>query len=163
MFQFPGFPSVHYLFMCGYRRITNGEFPHSDICGSMLICSSPQLFAACHVLLRRLVPRHPPYALLRLIVSSFLSLSIFLLRTSWKICFWFFPQQNIILWILCITLWYFFVCLRLFLLWKNYMQLSRYEFLPLTAEICSYTYKEQKEKGIKLVVLHLYSRHYPLE
>ena len=25
-----------------------------------LICSSPQLFAACHVLLRRLVPRHPP-------------------------------------------------------------------------------------------------------
>ena len=43
------------------------------------------------------------------------------------------------------------------------MQLSRYEFLPRAAEICSYTCKEQKEKGIKLVVLHLYSRHYPLE
>ena len=39
-------------------------FPHSDICGSMLICSSPQLFAACHVLLRLLMPRHSPYALL---------------------------------------------------------------------------------------------------
>ncbi len=39
-------------------------FPHSDICGSRLICSSPQLFAACHVLLRRLMPRHPPYALI---------------------------------------------------------------------------------------------------
>ena len=45
-----------------------GEFPHSDICGSKLMCSSPQLFAACHVLLRRLVPRHPPYALCSLIV-----------------------------------------------------------------------------------------------
>ena len=32
----------------------------------MLICSSPQLFAACHVLLRLLMPRHSPYALLRL-------------------------------------------------------------------------------------------------
>ena len=41
-------------------------FPHSDICGSMDICSSPQLFAAYHVFLRLLVPRHPPCALLRL-------------------------------------------------------------------------------------------------
>ena len=29
----------------------------------MDICSFPQLIAACHVLLRLLVPRHPPYAL----------------------------------------------------------------------------------------------------
>ena len=28
-----------------------------------LICSSPQLIAACHVLLRLLMPRHSPYAL----------------------------------------------------------------------------------------------------
>ena len=44
-------------------RPTDGiapEFPHSDICGSQDICSSPQLFAACHVLLRRHVPRHSP-------------------------------------------------------------------------------------------------------
>ena len=39
------------------------EFPHSDIYGSLDICSSPQLFAAYHVLLRLLVPRHSPYAL----------------------------------------------------------------------------------------------------
>ena len=39
------------------------RFPHSDICGSMDICSSPQLFAAYHVFLRLLVPRHPPCAL----------------------------------------------------------------------------------------------------
>ena len=38
-------------------------FPHSDICGSMDICSYPQLFAAYHVFHRLLVPRHPPCAL----------------------------------------------------------------------------------------------------
>ena len=35
-------------------------------CGSKLICSSPQLIAACHVLRRLPMPRHSPYALLRL-------------------------------------------------------------------------------------------------
>ena len=40
------------------------RFPHSDISGSMDICSSPKLFAAYHVFHRLLVPRHPPYALI---------------------------------------------------------------------------------------------------
>ena len=44
-------------------------FPHSDICGSKIICISPQLFAAYHVFLRLLVPRHPPCALFCLISS----------------------------------------------------------------------------------------------
>ena len=44
-------------------------FPHSDISGSMDICSSPKLFAAYHVFHRLLVPRHPPCALLRLTAS----------------------------------------------------------------------------------------------
>ena len=47
-------------------RITPAGFPHSDIPGSQLICSSPRLFAAYHVLLRLLMPRHSPCALLRL-------------------------------------------------------------------------------------------------
>ena len=38
--------------------------PHSDIRGSMGICPSPRLFAACHVLLRLREPRHPPCALI---------------------------------------------------------------------------------------------------
>ena len=38
-------------------------FPHSDISGSLDICSSPKLFAAYHVFHRLLVPRHPPCAL----------------------------------------------------------------------------------------------------
>ena len=57
---------IHEVFSCG--------FPHSDICGSMDICSSPQLFAAYHVFLRLLVPRHPPCALSCL--TSFLPLPI---------------------------------------------------------------------------------------
>ena len=38
-------------------------FPHSEISGSTDICSSPKLIAACHVLLRLLMPRHSPCAL----------------------------------------------------------------------------------------------------
>ena len=45
------------------HEVRSWGFPHSDIPGSMDICSSPGLFAACHVLLRLLVPRHPPCAL----------------------------------------------------------------------------------------------------
>ena len=44
-------------------EVCSAGFPHSDICGSLDICSSPQLFAAYHVFLRLLVPRHPPCAL----------------------------------------------------------------------------------------------------
>ena len=50
-------------------RVLRTRFPHSDICGSRIICISPQLFAAYHVFLRLLVPRHPPCALLCLISS----------------------------------------------------------------------------------------------
>ena len=40
--------------------------PHSDIHGSTPARGSPWLFAACHVLHRLLVPRHPPNALVTL-------------------------------------------------------------------------------------------------
>ena len=52
------------------------RFPHSDICGSLDICSSPQLFAAYHVFLRLLVPRHPPCALFCL-TSRCIALQLF--------------------------------------------------------------------------------------
>ena len=60
MFQFPG------LALSRSDEVSPARFPHSDIPGSMLACSSPRLIAACHVLHRRLVPRHPPCALLHL-------------------------------------------------------------------------------------------------
>ena len=43
-----------------------GGLPHSDIHGSTPARGSPWLIAACHVLHRLLVPRHPPNALLLL-------------------------------------------------------------------------------------------------
>src|SRR5215469_3492530 len=46
-----------------------GGLPHSDIHGSMPARGSPWLFAACHVLHRLLVPRHPPNALLSLEIT----------------------------------------------------------------------------------------------
>ena len=55
---------MHTVFVCG--------FPHSDIHGSKVICTSPWLFAAYHVFLRLLVPRHPPCALFCLIASQLL-------------------------------------------------------------------------------------------
>ena len=47
--------------------MTPGGFPHSEIPGSKLVCSSPRLIAAYHVLHRLLTPRHPPSALSSLI------------------------------------------------------------------------------------------------
>ena len=78
---------IHEVFSCG--------FPHSDIHGSKDICSSPWLFAAYHVLLRLLVPRHPPCALLRLTCSihsvvwpgiCVLQVCLFYIRISQYIC-----------------------------------------------------------------------------
>ena len=67
MFQFPGFPLHRLWIHLWVTGLQPAGFPHSDIMGSMPACGSPMLFAACHVLLRRLVPWHPPCALVRLI------------------------------------------------------------------------------------------------
>ena len=61
MFQFAGFASRAYGFSAGYPL--RGGLPHSDIPGSPIARISPGLFAACHVLHRLSVPRHPPDAL----------------------------------------------------------------------------------------------------
>ena len=70
MFQFRRFPSYAYFVQ---RRMTGycpAGLPHSEIPGSMDICSSPRLIAACHVLRRLLMPRHSPCALSSLTCSS---------------------------------------------------------------------------------------------
>ena len=69
MVHFPGFArsqlwihwDVHRFYLCG--------FPHSEIPGSMPACGSPRLIAACHVLHRLLLPRHPPCALSSLTIK----------------------------------------------------------------------------------------------
>ena len=69
-FSSAGIPTYYYFIHNRLPEYCSGGFPHSDICGSMLICSSPQLFAAYHVLLRLLMPRHSPCALIRLTSSK---------------------------------------------------------------------------------------------
>ena len=63
MFQFRAFPPYGYLIHRTVLRYCLSGFPHSEIPGSQLICSSPRLIAACRVLLRLLMPRHSPCAL----------------------------------------------------------------------------------------------------
>ena len=63
MFQFRRFPSYTYLIQCRMTGYCPAGLPHSEIPGSMDICSSPRLIAACRVLHRLLMPRHSPCAL----------------------------------------------------------------------------------------------------
>ena len=95
-------------FSRSYLSMNPGEFPHSEISGSMLICSSPKLIAAYHVFHRLPVPRHSPCALVRLTFQTFfkniwypldsllptkimlpflLKLQYFLKRTYYNLCF----------------------------------------------------------------------------
>ena len=58
MFQFPPFAPASLV-----TGLQPAGLPHSDISGSKPVCSSPELFAAYHVLRRLQKPRHPPFAL----------------------------------------------------------------------------------------------------
>ena len=69
MFRFAGLASPGLCVRPADARIAPGGLSHSDSRGSMAPCASPRIFAACRVLLRRRMPRHPPCALSRLIPS----------------------------------------------------------------------------------------------
>ena len=65
------FTSLRSLLYTIYSYISDWAFtparlPHSDMFVSSDICSFTNLFAAYHVLLRLLVPSHPPFALITL-------------------------------------------------------------------------------------------------
>ena len=63
MFHFPGFAPYILCIQMQVPILQIGGLPHSDISGSQFVCNSPELFAACHVLHRLPMPRHPPHAL----------------------------------------------------------------------------------------------------
>ena len=69
MVHFPGFARAHLWIQWAVRRFYHRGFPHSEIPGSKPACGSPRLIAACHVLLRLLLPRHPPCALSSLTIK----------------------------------------------------------------------------------------------
>ena len=68
MFQFTGLATLGLCVQPRVFQIALEGFSHSDTSGSMAVCASPELFAACRVLLRRRMPRHPPCALVSLIL-----------------------------------------------------------------------------------------------
>ena len=79
-FSSPSVASITYFIQLLDAGITPSGLPHSAICGSQDMCSSPQLFAAYHGLLRLVAPRHPPYtycSLDHIIVSSSIALLLF--------------------------------------------------------------------------------------
>ena len=92
MFQFRRFPTYAYLIQRTLTEYCSAGFPHSEISGSTVICTSPKLIAACHVLLRLLMPRHSPCALSSLTYRSLRSGSQELCR----------PQIRFI--VVCVTL-----------------------------------------------------------
>jgi hypothetical protein len=70
MVHFPGLARTR---LCIQRAVTGfypAGFPHSEIPGSKGVSPSPRLIAGNRVLLRRLAPRHPPYALSSLTIIS---------------------------------------------------------------------------------------------
>ena len=68
MFQFPAF--AHHF--GGVTGLQPARLSHSEILGSRVICTSPGLNAAYHVLHRLQEPRHPPYALSYLFAAPLL-------------------------------------------------------------------------------------------
>ena len=62
-FSSPGALYPAYVFSRECLGITPGGFPHSDTAGSSFASNSPALIAGSRVLLRHLVPRHPPWTL----------------------------------------------------------------------------------------------------
>ena len=97
MFQFRRFPTYAYLIQRTLPEYCSGGFPHSEIPGSMDICSSPRLIAACHVLRRLLMPRHSPCALYSLtsrtiLIDLFSSLNYAGLTKKFSLANCFYPS-----------------------------------------------------------------------
>ena len=70
MVHFPGLARTRLCIQRAVAGVFPAGFPHSDIPGSKGVSPSPRLFAGNRVLHRRLAPRHPPYALSSLTITS---------------------------------------------------------------------------------------------
>ena len=110
MFQFRWFPTYDYFIHRTLIEYSSIGFPHSEICGSKLICSSPQLIAACHVLHRLLMPRHSPCALISLTSSKLIGSQFELCKLIQK----FFSFTEIVVFHIFIVALHSLLLLRLF-------------------------------------------------
>ena len=73
MFQFSPLALHAYVFSMQYLDMTRDGFSHSEIPGSKTASVSPRLIAGNRVLLRLLLPRHPPCALSNFTVFFFIT------------------------------------------------------------------------------------------
>ncbi len=69
MVHFPEFAHARLCIQRDVLRFCRSGFPHSEISGSTPVCGFPKLIAACHVLHRLILPRHPPCALSSLTIE----------------------------------------------------------------------------------------------
>ena len=103
---------MHELLSCGLL--------HSDIHGSIHACWSPWLFAAYHVLLRLLMPRHSPCALLSLTIWIMFSSSLKWFYSIIAYCSFLLPDLQFSLFVV------FLICITFF-----FIQFSSYFLQPL--------------------------------
>jgi hypothetical protein len=80
-FTSPGLLLPAYAFSRGSLNLPSEGLPHSEILGSMPVCGSPRLIAACHVLHRFSAPRHSPSTLSSLTIKYLRRESSFFLIT----------------------------------------------------------------------------------
>ncbi len=69
MVHFPGLALTALCVQAAVTGFSPAGFPHSEISGSLVVCTSPELIAAYHVLHRLHAPRHPPCALSSLTIK----------------------------------------------------------------------------------------------
>ena len=69
MVHFPPFACSRLCIQRDIHEFCSCGFPHSEISGLTPVCGSPKLIAACHVLHRLFLPRHPPCALSSLFIE----------------------------------------------------------------------------------------------
>src|SRR5215216_5393897 len=91
MVHFPGFALLILFIEIRVTSYGLAGFPHSETSGSRVVCTSPELIAAYHVLHRLHAPRHPPCALSSLTIKFahrktlqhiFLTPSLFLMPSA---------------------------------------------------------------------------------
>ena len=133
-------PRVPFLTLWIGVRITevlSVRFPHSDIHGSLVICTSPWLFAAYHVFRRLLVPRHPPCALLCLTSRCIALQHLFCLKKLFSVLlnFWFVNSR--MSWYLSLLVLFISISLRFISMWT--VVHSYIVIINLTSKLARFT------------------------
>ena len=144
MFQFRRFPTYAYFVQRRLTEYCSAGFPHSVILGSTPMCGSPRLIAACHDLLRLLMPRHSPCALSSLTFRKTIASSTFCPRIMQApelfrllLCYPLIKLHNLLpSLLLALYIWNFFLHCSVFKVQSPVSLETRYE-LSISIE-CSY-------------------------